>query len=114
MLSSLTVDCSQLDKVDAEHIQRTITELRVGLIELRMRLADRTQVLQQQAQPTSGTEDQQIDLQQPCSDLQKWFDDTRKMTVTQQADVSTDSLHDSEVCHQFLSHFMQTVVKYWC
>jgi len=46
--------------------------------------------------------------------LQKWFDDTRKMTVTQQADVSTDSLHDSEVCHQFLSHFMQTVVKYWC
>jgi len=105
MLSSLTVYCSQLDRVDADRILKTVTELRVGLIELRTRLADRSQLLQQQAQPMARIEGPENDVQQSRSDLQKWFDDTRQL-ATQQADVSTDDLHDSQVCLQFLSHYV--------
>jgi len=104
MLSSLSVDCNQLDKKDAHRIEQTITELRVGLIELRTRLADRSQLMQQQAQPKARTEGEENDLHQACSDLQKWFDDTREMAA-QQADVSTDDSHDSQVCHQFVSQY---------
>jgi len=116
MLSSLTIDCNRLNKMDVSRIQQTITELRVELIELRTRMVDRAQLLQQQAQLKSRTDGQENDVQQSRSDLLKWFHETRK-TAAQQADVSADSSipQDSQVCHRvsnnFLSHFVQTLME---
>lgn len=98
MLSRLTVDCNQLDNMDADRIQQIITELRIALIELRTTLADRAHLLRQQVQPKG----QNNDSQPSCSDLQKWFDDTRNVAA-RQADMPTDDSLDSLVCHQFVT-----------
>jgi Sec-independent protein translocase protein TatA len=110
LLSDLSVQCSQIDTVNASQIRPLITALNDELSKFRSDMSERVQSLKDQAREHEKSKKQADEVWQTSKDLQKWFDDMRKKTGDAQVLVAETSDADiKQAMEKELAHHRQLI-----